>query len=107
NKKASRARGSMRTSAAFATLAPWSMQEAAARGENGTRQDARMLDVFPVSARLENDALVLGGVPAAELADRFGTPLVVYCEETLREQAPSLVAGLAPRGRRFDAASAF
>ena len=53
-----------------------------------------MLDVFPVSARLENDALVLGGVPAAELADRFGTPLVVYCEETLREQARSLVAAV-------------
>ena len=66
-----------------------------------------MLDVFPVSARLENDALVLGGVPAAELADRFGTPLVVYCEETLREQARSLVAAVDRGGRVFYGTKAF
>jgi len=66
-----------------------------------------MLDVFPVSARLESDALVLGGVPAAELADRFGTPLVVYCEETLREQARSLVAAVDRGGRVFYGTKAF
>ena len=66
-----------------------------------------MLDVFPVSARLESDALVLGGVPAAELADRFGTPLVVYCEETLREQVRSLVAAVDPGGRVFYGTKAF
>jgi diaminopimelate decarboxylase len=30
---------------------------------------------------------VLGGAPAAALAEEFGTPLFVYCEETLRGQA--------------------
>ena len=66
-----------------------------------------MLDVFPVSARVENGALVLGGVPASELADRFGTPLVVYCEETLREQTRSLVAAADPGGRVFYGTKAF
>ena len=66
-----------------------------------------MLDVFPVSARVENGALVVGGVPASELADRFGTPLVVYCEETLREQARSLVAAVDPGGRVFYGTKAF
>jgi diaminopimelate decarboxylase len=66
-----------------------------------------MLDVFPVSARLRNGALVLGGVPAAELADRFGTPLVVYCEETLRAQARSLVVAADPGGRVFYGTKAF
>ena len=66
-----------------------------------------MLDVFPVSARLENGVLVLGGLLASELADRFGTPLVVYCEETLREQARSLVAAVDPGGRVFYGTKAF
>jgi diaminopimelate decarboxylase len=59
-----------------------------------------VLDLFPDSATVENGELVLGGLRASELADRFGTPLVVLCEETLvararayREAAPgALVA---------------
>ena len=46
-----------------------------------------MLDLFPVSARVDSGALSIGGVPAARLAEEFGTPLVVYCEETVRTQA--------------------
>ena len=49
-----------------------------------------MLELFPDSARIEQGELVLGGVGAAELADRFGTPLVVYCEETIRARAREL-----------------
>jgi diaminopimelate decarboxylase len=49
-----------------------------------------MLDLFPESARVEGDELVLGGVPTSELASRFGTPLVVYCEDTIRERARAL-----------------
>ena len=44
-------------------------------------------ELFPESARIEEAELVLGGVRASELSERFGTPLVVYCEETLRSQA--------------------
>jgi diaminopimelate decarboxylase len=46
-----------------------------------------MLDVFPVSTRVEAGELQLGGVGASTLAERFGTPLVVYCEETIRARA--------------------
>lgn len=46
-----------------------------------------MLELFPHSARADGGALSLGGVPADELARRHGTPLVVYCEETIRAQA--------------------
>jgi diaminopimelate decarboxylase len=49
-----------------------------------------MLELFPLSARIAGDRLGLGGVAAEELAERFGTPLVVYCEETLRHQARAL-----------------
>ena len=49
-----------------------------------------MLDLFPVSASIDGADLVLGGITARELAEEFGTPLVVYCEKTLREQARAL-----------------
>ena len=46
-----------------------------------------MIDLFPASAQIDDGVLSLGGVAAPELAERFGTPLVVYCEETLRARA--------------------
>ncbi|MDX6516415.1 MAG: diaminopimelate decarboxylase, partial [Gaiellaceae bacterium] len=42
------------------------------------------LDLFPDSAALDAGELSVGGVRASALAEQFGTPLVVYCEETLR-----------------------
>ena len=42
-----------------------------------------MLDLLPESATIESGELSLGGVPASELAEEYGTPLVVYCEQTL------------------------
>ena len=45
-----------------------------------------MLELFPSSARVDDGELTLGGVRASELAAEFGTPLVVYCEETIRAQ---------------------
>ena len=48
-----------------------------------------MLALFPSSASVTDGELELGGLRASELAARFGTPLVVYCEETLRERARS------------------
>ena len=47
----------------------------------------RVLDLLPDGASIDDGALVLGGVRATELAERFGTPLVVYDEATLRNQA--------------------
>lgn len=44
-------------------------------------------ELLPDDASIANGVLTLGGVPATELAARFGTPLVVYDEATLRAQA--------------------
>ena len=45
-----------------------------------------MLELFPDTARVETGDLTLGGVPASRLVEAHGTPLLVYCEETLRGQ---------------------
>jgi diaminopimelate decarboxylase len=45
-----------------------------------------VLELFPETARIEDGELVLGGVPAGRLADTHGTPLLVYCETTIRSQ---------------------
>jgi diaminopimelate decarboxylase len=44
-------------------------------------------ELLPDGARIDDGELVLGGVRATELAREFGTPVVVYDEETLRGQA--------------------
>lgn len=46
-----------------------------------------VLDLFPDSARIERGELEVGGLRASELVREFGTPLVVYCEQTLRARA--------------------
>jgi diaminopimelate decarboxylase len=45
-----------------------------------------VLDLFPETARIGDGGLALGGLGASELADRHGTPLLVYCERTIRSQ---------------------
>ena len=54
-----------------------------------------MLSLFPETAAVEGSELRVGGIPASELAVEFGTPLVVYCQQTIlaaargyREAAP-------------------
>ena len=49
-------------------------------------------DLLPESAQIEDGELVLGGVRATELARRFGTPVVVYDDATLRAQARAYLA---------------
>jgi len=47
-----------------------------------------MLELFPDTAAIdEAGQLKLGGLRATDLAEEHGTPLVVYCEETIRAQA--------------------
>ena len=46
-----------------------------------------MLALFPGGTRIAAGVLELDGIPATDLAERFGTPLVVYAEEALRERA--------------------
>jgi len=47
---------------------------------------SNVLELFPVSALVDGGELSLGGVPATRLAADHGTPLLVYCEETIRAQ---------------------
>ncbi len=47
-----------------------------------------MLDLFPDTATIDDDGgLRVGGVRAGDLAEELGTPVVAYCEQTLRAQA--------------------
>ena len=59
------------------------------------RLTAPLLRLFPDAAAVEGGELTVGGVAASALAEEFGTPLVVYCDQTLfaaarayREAAP-------------------
>src|SRR5438270_1586366 len=46
-----------------------------------------MRELLPRTAAVEGGELTIGGIRASQLADEHGTPLVVYCEETIRAQA--------------------
>jgi diaminopimelate decarboxylase len=71
------------------------------------REGGQLLELFPDSARVEGRDLALGGIRAEELAERYGTPLVVYCEDTLRSQARALRRAIGPDGRVFYGTKAF
>jgi diaminopimelate decarboxylase len=46
-----------------------------------------LLELFPDSARVDDGRLSVGGIHASALADEFGTPLLVYCRDTLLARA--------------------
>jgi len=48
---------------------------------------AVLADLLPDTARVEDGELVLGGIRVSQLAQEFGTPVVVYDEATLRAHA--------------------
>jgi len=66
-----------------------------------------MLDLFPDSARVEHGEVTLGRIGASTLAKRYGTPLVVYCEDTLRQQARALRTAAGDDGQVFYGTKAF
>jgi diaminopimelate decarboxylase len=43
--------------------------------------------LFPDTAAVEQEELTIGGISSSALADEFGTPLLVYCEQTMRAAA--------------------
>src|SRR5690348_6596858 len=53
----------------------------------GGATSSGLLELFPDTAAVEDDVLVLGGVRATALASEFGTPLVVYCRDTVLARA--------------------
>jgi diaminopimelate decarboxylase len=65
-----------------------------------------VIELFPDSAAVVDGELAVGGVATTALADRFGTPLVVYCEETLRARASALRDAIGG-GRLFYGTKAF
>ena len=56
-------------------------------GDRGLLARLNLLELFPDTASAQGGELAVGGVHARALADEFGTPLVVYCEATLRSAA--------------------
>jgi diaminopimelate decarboxylase len=46
-----------------------------------------VLELFPDTAEVRAGELFVGGVGVVSLAEEYGTPLVVYCEETVRAAA--------------------
>src|SRR6187402_3332013 len=57
---------------------------------NANRHDRRVLTLFPDSGTLDGARLTLGGLTADALAEEYGTPLVVLCEDTIRATARAL-----------------
>jgi diaminopimelate decarboxylase len=57
------------------------------RAGSSTGQTASVLDLLPRTAEIADGQLSIGGMAASRLAEEHGTPLVVYCEETIRAQA--------------------
>ncbi len=51
------------------------------------RQNRRVLELFPDTARIDNGSLSVGGIAAVDLVREHGSPLVVYDEATLRARA--------------------
>ena len=47
---------------------------------------SKVLELLPETARIEAGELTLGGVPATRLVEEYGTPLLVYCERTIRRR---------------------
>lgn len=49
----------------------------------GAIERIRLIQLFPDTAAVEEGELVVGGVRVSTLAEEFGTPLLVYCRDTL------------------------
>jgi diaminopimelate decarboxylase len=57
------------------------------RAGGATKAHDRLIELFPDTATVENGELVVGGARASSLADEYGTPLVVYCRDTILARA--------------------
>jgi diaminopimelate decarboxylase len=68
------------------------------------------LSLFPPSARIEGDDLLIGGCSLRDIAARFGTPAYVIDEQALRARAREYVSAMTsrhPRSRVCFAVKAF
>ncbi|WP_037607208.1 diaminopimelate decarboxylase [Streptacidiphilus rugosus] len=63
-----------------------------------TQAARELVGLFPPGTALDGSgALVLGGVPVAELAERYGTPALIVDEAAIRARARRYTDGLAAR----------
>jgi diaminopimelate decarboxylase len=53
----------------------------------GATNANELIEVFPDTATIEAGELAVGGIRASALAEEYGTPLVVYCRETVLARA--------------------
>ena len=68
------------------------------RGPGADRVMADLLSLFPAGSALDDDGtLVVGGCRADDLAEEFGTPVLVVAEQALRARAREYVDELAAR----------
>jgi diaminopimelate decarboxylase len=65
-----------------------------------------LLRLFPDTAAVEQHELTLGRISSSALADEFGTPLLVYCEQTVRAAA-SAYRDAAPEALVLNGTKAF
>ena len=69
--------------------------------------DDDLLGLFPPGSRLADDGtLVVGGCRLDEIADEFGTPVIVVARDALRQRARDYLAALRSRWPRADVAFA-
>src|SRR5207253_2874607 len=57
------------------------------RTQSANVRSGSLIELFPDTAAVEDGELVVGGVRASALAREFGTPLVVYCRDTVLARA--------------------
>jgi diaminopimelate decarboxylase len=57
------------------------------RAGGATNAPNDLIELFPDTATVEHGELVVGGVRASALAAEYGTPLVVYCRDTILARA--------------------
>ena len=71
----------------------------AAPGRAGRRGGSLVADLslFPPSATVDGEDLLIGGIPLSEIASRFGTPVFVIDEQALRARAREYLAAFTSR----------
>jgi diaminopimelate decarboxylase len=57
------------------------------RAGGATNAPNDLIELFPDTATVEHGELAVGGVRASALAEEYGTPLVVYCRDTVLARA--------------------
>lgn len=63
------------------------MTATSCRAGGATKAPDRLIELFPDTATVEDRELAVGGVRASALADEHGTPLVLYCRDTVLARA--------------------